>query len=71
MLLLTKPKSQQSNVHCQCIGNGRLTVDSWVWLKVTTLSSTASVLKDGRISLEIPSFYSKNILFKTFKIRPL
>ena len=35
-----------------------LTYDPWIWLKVTSLSSTASVLKDGRISLEISSSYS-------------
>ena len=45
------------------IGNGHLTSDSWNWLEVTLLSSTASVLKDVRISLEIPSFYSKNIFY--------
>ena len=35
---------------------GNLTYDPWIWLKMTSLSSTASVLNDGRISLEIPSF---------------
>ena len=30
-------------------------VDPWIWLKVTSLSFTGSVLKDDRISLEIPS----------------
>ena len=48
-------------------GNGHLTIDPWIWLKVTPLSSTASVLNDGRISLEIPSFCSKICLFKTSK----
>jgi hypothetical protein len=38
------------------IGNGHLTIDPWIWLKTTFLSSTASVLKDGRLLLEIPSF---------------
>ena len=41
------------------ISNGHLTYDLWIWLKVTSLSSTTSVLKGGRISLEISSFYSK------------
>jgi hypothetical protein len=52
------------------IDNGHLTIiDPWIWLKVTSLSSTASVLNDGRISLEIPSFCSKNCFFKTSKER--
>ena len=33
---------------------GHLTYDSWIWLKITSLSSTASV-NDNRISLEIPT----------------
>ena len=37
----------------------RGTYDLWIWLKVTSLSSTTSVLNGGRISLEISSFYSK------------
>ena len=41
------------------ISNGHLTYDLWIWLKVTPLSPTTSVLKGGRISLEISSFYSK------------
>ena len=40
------------------ISNGHLAYDPWIWLKVTSLSSTTSVLKDDRISLEISSFYS-------------
>ena len=36
------------------IGNGHLTIDPWIWLKITSLSSTASVLKDGKTSLKIP-----------------
>ena len=35
-----------------------LTYDPWIWLKITSLCSTASVLNDGLISLEIPSFCS-------------
>ena len=31
-----------------------------IWLKLTSLSSTASVLRDGRILIEIISFYSKS-----------
>ena len=46
------------------IGNEHLTYDPWIWLKVTFLSSTASVLKDVRISLEIPSFYLKKSFFQ-------
>jgi hypothetical protein len=46
------------------IGNGHLTYDPWIWLKVIFLSSTASVLKDVRISLEIPSLYSKKVFSK-------
>ena len=38
---------------------GHLTYDTLIWVKITSLSSTASVLNDGRISLEIPSYYSK------------
>jgi hypothetical protein len=49
------------------IGKGHLTYDPWIWLKVTSLSSTTSVLKDGRISIEISSFHSKIYLFKTAK----
>ena len=33
---------------------GNLTYDPWNWLKITFLSSTASALKDGKISLEVP-----------------
>ena len=57
------------NIKCICIfiGNGHLTIDSWIWLKVTSLSSTASVLKNGRISLEISSLYSKNKFSKHLK----
>ena len=37
-----------------------LTYDPLIWLKVTSMASTALVLKDVRISLEIPSFYSNS-----------
>merc|ERR1712051_491743 len=40
-----------------------LTYDPWIWSKVTSLSSTASILKDGRISLEITSFFLKTFFF--------
>jgi hypothetical protein len=43
---------------------GHLTFDTWIWLKITSLSSTASFLNDGRISLEIPSFCSEIIFSK-------
>ena len=49
------------------IGNGHLTYDPWIWLEVTSLSSTTSVLKDGRIPIEISSFHSKFNFFKTTK----
>jgi hypothetical protein len=49
------------------IGKGHLTYDPWIWLKVTSLSFTTSVLKDGRIPIEISSFHSKIYLFKTAK----
>ena len=41
-----------------------LTYDPWIWSKVTSLSATASVLKEGRISLELSSFYSKKVFSK-------
>ena len=44
---------------------GHLTYDPWIWLKITSLSSTVSVLNDGRISLDIPSFCSEIFFFKT------
>ena len=42
-----------------------LTYEPWIWLKLTSLSSTASVLKDGRISNGIP--FKKLFFFKTSK----
>ena len=60
-------KMRKIKVICMFIGNGHLTNEPWIWLKVTSLSSTASVLKDDRIALEIPSFYSKKYFFKTSK----
>ena len=60
-------KMRKTKVICMFIGNGHLTIDPWIWLKVTFLSSTASVLKDGRILLEILSFSSKKLLFETSK----
>ena len=54
-------KMRKIKVICMFIGNGHLTIDPWIWLKLTFLSSTASVLKDGRMLLEITSFYSKKI----------
>ena len=52
---------------CMFIGNGHLTFDLQIWLKVTSLTSTASVLIDGRISPEILSFCSKICFVKTSK----
>ena len=42
---------------CMFIGNGHLSIDPWIWLELTTLSSTASVLKDGRIWFEVVDFW--------------
>ena len=39
-----------------------LTYGPLIWSKVASKTSTASVLKDGKISLEIPLSYSKIIL---------
>ena len=55
------------NSICTFMRCGNLTYDTWIWLKITSLSSTASVLNDGRISLEIPSFCSEIFFFKTSK----
>ena len=52
---------------CTFMRCGHLTYDTWLWLKITSLSSTASVLNDGRISLEILSFCSVIFFFKTSK----
>jgi hypothetical protein len=38
-------------------------------LRITSLSSTASVLNDGRISLEIPSFCSEIFFFSKHQIK--
>ena len=54
---------------CTFMRCGNLTYDTWIWLKITSLSSTASVLNDGRISLEIPSFCSEISFFQNIKIR--
>ena len=54
---------------CTFMRCGNLTYDTWIWLKITSLSSTASVLNDGRISLEIPSFCSEIYFFQNIKIR--
>ena len=37
---------------CMFIGNGHLTIGPWIWLKVTSLSSTASVLKACQKSIK-------------------
>ena len=36
---------------CTFMRCGNLSYDPWIWLKILSLSSTASVLNDGRISL--------------------
>ena len=38
------------------LNSGIFIYATWIWSKITSPSSTASVLNDGRISLEIPSF---------------
>ena len=60
--------SHKNNI-CTFMRCGNLTYDTCIWLKITSLSSTASVLKDGRISLEIPSFCSEIYFFHNIKIR--
>jgi hypothetical protein len=44
---------------------GFFTYDPWIWSKVTSLSSTASVLRDGKISIKfhefIQNFFFQNI----------
>jgi hypothetical protein len=52
---------------CTFMRCGHLTYDPWIWLKVISMASTASVLNDDRISLEIPSFYSEFFFSKTSK----
>ena len=54
----------QKNGICTFMRCGILTYDPWILLKITSLSSTASVLNDGRISLEIPSFCSEIYFFQ-------
>ena len=49
--------------NCMFIGNEHLTFGPSIWIKVKYLSSTASVLNDGRISFEILSYYSKIVSF--------
>ena len=65
--LLGHQKCTLSHKHkiCTFMRCGILTYDPWIWLKITSLSSTASVLNDGRISLEIPSFCSEIFFSKT------
>ena len=41
--------------------------DPLIWLKVTSLSSTASVLREGKISLKFQECIQKVIFFKTSK----
>ena len=48
---------------CTFLKCGNLTYDTWICLKITFLSSTASIQNDGRISLEIPSFCSEMFVF--------
>ena len=55
------------NCICTFMRCGHLTFVTWIWLKITFLSSTDSLLNDGRISLEIPSFCSEISFFKTSK----
>ena len=60
--------SHENNI-CTFMRCGNLTYDTYIWLKITSLSSTASVLNYGRISLELPSFCSEICFFQNIKIR--
>ena len=57
------------NAICTFMRSGNLIYDTWIWLKITSLSSTASVLNDSRILLEIPSFCSEFFFVQNIKIR--
>ena len=46
---------------------GHLTYYPLIWLKLTSLSSTASVLKECKISLKFQEFFQIFIFFKTSK----
>ena len=54
------------NIECICmfIGNGHLSIDPWIWLKLTSLSSTASVLRECKISLKFQEFFQKFVFSK-------
>ena len=45
------------------------TCDPWNWLKVTPMSSTTSVLKDGKISLEIHHSIQEKKILQNIKMR--
>ena len=49
------------------LNSGIFTYDPWIWSKVTSLSSTASVLRDGKISLKCHESIQKKFFFKTSK----
>ena len=47
------------------LSSGCLTYDPLIWLKVTSLSSTASVFRDGKISLKFQKSTKKYFFLKT------
>ena len=49
------------------LSRGHLSYDPLIWSKVTSLSSTASVLRECKISLEFQDFFQKDFFFKTSK----
>ena len=51
------------------LSSGHFTYDPLIWLKVTSLSSTASVLRDGKISLKFQESIKKLFFPQNIKIR--
>ena len=51
------------------LSSGIFTYDPLIWLKVTSLSSTASVLRDGKISLKFQESIKKLFFPQNIKIR--
>ena len=48
LLGITNTLLSHKNGICTFMRCGNLTYDIWIWLKITSLSSTALVLNDGR-----------------------
>jgi hypothetical protein len=46
------------------LSRGNLTYDPLIWLKIASLSSTASVLRECKISIRFQEFIKKNIFSK-------